>query len=166
MKANDIFIGTVLKALEVEDLNYRKGTTQSFYLARSFIRNAETPSPLNTSEIPSEANNDLFSQYEGDDEFFEAPESLNDTIDSPMEPTVEAEDMVSRIVSESDWPDLKAPSFIRVGGLLPLDGAHLEAGQPGVTNALETFVKAQILIFDQDSQLYANVDKQVRRKFT
>ncbi|KAL0409292.1 UNVERIFIED_CONTAM: hypothetical protein Sradi_1863600 [Sesamum radiatum] len=115
MRADDILIGTVLKALEIEDLVRRKGTSQISYLARSFIRNADLPSLLDNADIPTQPNSS----------------------------------------------DLKAPSFTRVAGLLPFDVTHPEAGQIRVTDALDSFVKAQIVIFDQNSSLYSNVDKQV-----
>ncbi|KAL3817950.1 hypothetical protein ACJIZ3_003855 [Penstemon smallii] len=158
MRANDIFIGTVLKSLEIEDLVCCKGTSQICYLTRSFIRNAEIPST--NTEIPPQSKNDI-SQYEGDDEFYEASESLNDSISSPLSPGGEMDFMNSRTVGKSDSSDLNAPSFVRVAGLLPCDGSHMEAGQIGVSDALDSFVKAQIVIFDQNSLLYANVDKQV-----
>ncbi|KAI3453469.1 hypothetical protein Pfo_010132 [Paulownia fortunei] len=160
IRANDIFIGTVLRALEIEDLVCRKETSQICYVARSFIRNADAPSLLVNTDSLTQASND-FSQCEGDDEFYEASENLNDSVGSPLSPGDEMEHMSSRIITQSDSSDLKAPSFMRVAGVLPFDVTHLEAGQMGVTNALDSFVKAQIVIFDQNSPLYSSVDKQV-----
>ncbi|KAL0326633.1 UNVERIFIED_CONTAM: hypothetical protein Sangu_1741300, partial [Sesamum angustifolium] len=130
MRADDILIGTVLKALEIEDLVRRKGTSQISYLARSFIRNEDRPSLLDNIDIPTQASDGM--------------EYLN-----------------SRITTQADSSDLKAPSFTRVAGLLPFEVAHTEAGQIRVTDALDSFVKAQIVIFDQNSSLYSDVDKQV-----
>ncbi|KAK6122244.1 hypothetical protein DH2020_044005 [Rehmannia glutinosa] len=158
IRENDIFIGTVLKALEIEDLVCRKGTSQ-FYVARSFIRNADAPSLLdNTNSLTQASSN--FSQCEGDDEFYEASENLNDSVGSPLSPGDEMEHMSSRIITQPDSSDLKAPSFMRVAGVLPFDVTYLEAGQMGVTDELDSFVKAQIVIFDQNSPLYSSVDKQ------
>ncbi|KAK6146409.1 hypothetical protein DH2020_020278 [Rehmannia glutinosa] len=158
IRENDIFIGTVLKALEIEDLVCRKGTSQ-FYVARSFIRNADAPSLLdNTNSLTQASSN--FSQCEGDDEFYEASENLNDSVGSPLSPGDEMEHMSSRIITQPDSSDLKAPRFMRVAGVLPFDVTYLEAGQMGVTDELDSFVKAQIVIFDQNSPLYSSVDKQ------
>ncbi|KAL2233063.1 UNVERIFIED_CONTAM: hypothetical protein Sindi_1486300, partial [Sesamum indicum] len=157
MRADDILIGTVLKALEIVDLVRLNGTSQISYLARSFIRNADLPSLLDNIEIPTQASN-VFSQDEGDDEFYEVSEELNDSV--PDSPGDEMEYLNSRITKQADSSDLKAPSFTRVAGLLPFDVTHTEAGQMRVTDALDSFVKAQIVIFDQNSSLYSNVDKQ------
>ncbi|KAG8382461.1 hypothetical protein BUALT_Bualt05G0079700 [Buddleja alternifolia] len=160
IRENDIFIGTVLKALEVEDLIFRKGTSHIRYLARSFIRNVDAPSLLDVTDSSTQASTD-FDQYEGDDEFYEASENLNESVGSPLSPGDERENMSSRTITQSDSLDLKAPSFTRVADLLPFDVTHLEAGQMGDTYALDSFVKAQIVILDQNSPLYNNVDKQV-----
>ncbi|KZV47555.1 hypothetical protein F511_32219 [Dorcoceras hygrometricum] len=156
--ANDVFIGTVLKALEIEDLICSKGTSQTCYLTRSFIRNEETPFSLGDREIATRSSNDV-NKYDGDDEFFEAFDSLNDSVGSPLSPADGLEHMSSRITS-SPSSMLKTPSFDRVPGLLPSD-TQLDADQMRVTDALDSFVKSQIIIFDQNSTLYANVDKQV-----
>ncbi|PIN17888.1 hypothetical protein CDL12_09445 [Handroanthus impetiginosus] len=160
IKANDIFIGTVLKALEIEDLLCCKGTSKICYIARSFIRNADASSIVDRTDSLSRAISD-FSQNEGDEEFFEASENLNDSVGSPLSPADEMEHMSSRIITQSNSADLKAPSFMRVAGLLPFDVTHQEAGEIGVTDASDSFVKAQIVFFDQYSPLYSNVDTQV-----
>ncbi|KAL3619418.1 hypothetical protein CASFOL_036988 [Castilleja foliolosa] len=154
IRANDLFIGTVLKALEIEDLVCRKGASQ-VYLARSFIRNADAPSLLENTDNLTRANS------EGDDEFYEASENLNDSVGSPMTPGDETDRMSSRIITESDYSYMKAPSFTRVAGILPFDGTHMEDGQKEVTDASDSFVKAQIVILDQNSPLYSSVDTKV-----
>ncbi|XP_075505709.1 uncharacterized protein LOC142542773 isoform X1 [Primulina tabacum] len=159
MRENDVFIGMVLKALEIEDLVCSKGTSRTCYLARSFIRNEEAPFSLGNTEIATHSSNDV-NKYDGDDEFFEASESLLDSVGSPLSPADGLEHMSSRITTPSPSSSLTTPSFVRVPGLLPGD-THLNAGQMGVTDALDSFVKSQMIIFDQNSTLYANVDKQV-----
>ncbi|GFP96481.1 vacuolar protein sorting-associated protein 13c [Phtheirospermum japonicum] len=154
IRANDVFIGTVLKALEIEDLVCRKGASQ-VYVARSFIRNADAPSLLENTDSLTQTSS------EGDDEFYEASENLNDSVGSPMTPGDEMDRMSSRIITESDNSFMKAPSFMRVAGILPFDVTHLEDGQKGVTDALDSFVKAQIVILDQNSPLYSSVDTKV-----
>lgn len=156
IRENDIFIGTVLKALEVEDLICHKGTSEICYIARSFIKNAHTPSLFDNTNNQTQASND-FSQSEGDDEFYEASDNLNDSVGSLTGLVDEMEYSSSR----KDSSFFKAPSFVRVAGLLPFDASPLEAGQAGVTDSFNSFVKAQIVIFDLNSSLYSNVDKQV-----
>ncbi|CAA0838075.1 pleckstrin homology (PH) domain-containing protein [Striga hermonthica] len=159
IRENDIFIGTVLKALEVEDLVCRKGTSQ-LYIARSFITNVAAPSLLENSVSITHESSD-FNQSEGDDEFYEAPEDLSDLAGSPMSPDDEMKAMSSGSITQSENNDSKAPSFTRVAGVLPRDATRMEAGQEGVTDALGSFVKAQIIIFDQHSPLYSSVDTKV-----
>lgn len=149
VRASDIFIGTVLKALEIEDLYCCKGTAQICYLARSFIRSADSPSLLVNADSQTESSNDG-SQLEGDDEFYEASEDLNGSVGSPLSPATIA-----------DSSDFEAPCFTRVTGLLPFGVTHVEAGEMGVIDSLDSFVKAQIVISDQNSPLYTNVDNQV-----
>ncbi|KAL6543919.1 hypothetical protein OROGR_010416 [Orobanche gracilis] len=159
IRANSFLVGTVLKALEIEDLVCRKGTSH-VYVARSFIRNADAPSQVENIDSLAQTIIDI-NQCEGDDEFYEAYENLNESVGSPMSPGDEMELMSSRHIKQSDNSYLKAPSFVRVAGILPFDVTHLEAGQKGVTDALDSFVKAQIVIFDQNSPLYSSVDKEV-----
>lgn len=159
IRENDVFIGTVLKVLEIEDLVGLKGTSQITFLARSFFRNADG-SLLDNTDTSTPADKDL-DQFEGDDEFYEASENLNDFVGSPVTPGHEIEYMGSQMITQSNSRELKALSFVRVNGLLPVDVTHLEAGQIGVNTALDSFVKAQIVILDQSSSLYSDVDKQV-----
>lgn len=160
IRSNDMFIGTVLKALEVEDLVCCKGMSQVCFLARAFNKNADTSYLLGDTEIPTHARNDS-NQCEGDDEFYEASENLNDSVDSPMSPADAVEYASSQNISQLGSSALKAPSFTRIAGLLPSDVTHTEAGSMEVTDTLDSFVKAQFVIFDQNSPLYTNVDNQV-----
>ncbi|KAL8053513.1 hypothetical protein ABFS82_05G077000 [Erythranthe guttata] len=160
IRSDDIFIGTVLRALEIEDLVCCKVKSQTRYIARSFIRNSDAPSILHSSDSLTQASNNL-TQYEGDDEFYEVSENLNESVGGPESLGDEMEYMSSQITTDSGSLELKAPSFLRVAGILPSDVTPLESGQIGVTDALDSFVKAQIIIFDQNSPLYSNVDKHV-----
>ncbi|KAL8266737.1 hypothetical protein R6Q59_004081 [Mikania micrantha] len=143
IRENDMFIGTVLKTLEVEDLVSCKGLNQPCYLARSFIRPADAP-VFRTIENKSDA----------DDQFFEASDNLNDPVDSPMH-----EIEYSSLPSERAI--LKTPSFSRVAGLLPDDARQAGENDLEVTDTLDSFVKAQIVFIDSNSVFYDNVDKRV-----
>ncbi|XP_076943882.1 uncharacterized protein LOC143614277 [Bidens hawaiensis] len=145
IRASDMFIGTVLKALEVEDLVSCKGLNQPCYLARSFIRHADAPPVFRTIE----------NQSETDDQFYEAPESLNDPVDSPGY----GFEYSSSLLSERTI--LKTPSFSRIAGLLPDDARHAGENNLEVTDTLDSFVKAQIVFIDSNSVFYDNIDKRV-----
>ncbi|KAI3710546.1 hypothetical protein L2E82_40329 [Cichorium intybus] len=145
MRASDMFIGTVLKALEVEDLVSCKGTRKPCYLARSFIRHADAPSVFETIEDQSYDGTDK-NQTEGDDRFYEVSDSLNDPGDSPGPPK---------------GTILKTPSFSRIAGLLPDDVSQDGDNNLEVTDTLDSFVKAQIVFLDSNSPFYDNIDKRV-----
>ncbi|KAJ4957745.1 hypothetical protein NE237_024856 [Protea cynaroides] len=130
-KGNDMLIGTVLKSLEIEDL-VCKGGTQPCYLARSFIKSTD----ITTLDSPLSAG----------DEFFEA---IDDLVDCPEQPLA------------FDKLSIKPPSFSRITGLLPDAEPRTVPGDMEITDNLDSFVKAQIVIYDQNSPLYANVDKWV-----
>ncbi|XP_028077973.1 LOW QUALITY PROTEIN: uncharacterized protein LOC114279888 [Camellia sinensis] len=156
IRENDMFIGTVLNSLEIEDLVCRKGVSQPCYLARSFIRSTDATSGLYDAENRSYGSGD-FDQCEGDDNFFEASENLNDSVDSPMR-------NISAYLSSQGSLEkslLKPPSFTRVAGLLPDDSLQTASDDTELADTLDSFVKAQIIIYDQNSRLYHNIDKWV-----
>ncbi|KAI3918587.1 hypothetical protein MKX01_041907, partial [Papaver californicum] len=153
LRGKDMFVGTVLKTLEIEDLVYYEGATYPRYLARSFIKRADALSADASEEyydVPRSYSNNELTQYEGEESFFEASESLGDVIDSPAHTRG----------NKSPKPLLKPPSFCRVSGLLP-DYERQEETSDSITEALDSFVKAQIVIYDLNSSLYNNIDKRV-----
>ncbi|EPS74221.1 hypothetical protein M569_00532, partial [Genlisea aurea] len=157
IRKNDVFIGTVVKALEIEDMFCPREPAQICYLARSFIKAADSPSLFN---ITSSGLDQIISEFEkndGDEEFYEASENLNDSTSSTMSPTHE---MQSQILSQSGIYDLKEPIFMRSASLLPPYINHLEEDQLRGDDT-ESFVKSQIIMLDQNSPLYSDVDKQV-----
>lgn len=146
IKGNDMFIGTVLKALELEDLVSHGETSHPCYLARSFIRSTDAPFSLANGSGDDTFESSDFALGEGDDKFYEASETLND--ESPR-------------VTSSDNLALKALSFRRVPDLLPTDKIHFGIDNTEVSDTLDSFVKAQIVIYDQNSVRYDNVDTKV-----
>lgn len=138
VRSSDIFIGTVLKSLEIEDLVSGDTMSQPRYLARSFIRSAET---LITSDAPGDQSFDGTGSIpsEGDDNFYEAPENLPDS---------------GNLL-------LKSPSFTRIAGLLPIDELQTTKKDVALNDSMDSFVKAQIVKYDQNSPLYHNIDMQV-----
>lgn len=157
IRANEMFIGTVLKALEVEDLVCRKGMSEPCYLARSFIQSTYEPFITNATEDHSFGSSEK-NQSEGDDRFYEVSENLNDPVDSPMQ---SAENFFTPHSRSSEKSNLKPPSFTRVAGLLPDDLTQTGSDPLEVTDTLDSFVKAQIIFYDQNSSLYDNIDKRV-----
>ncbi|KAM5573225.1 hypothetical protein ABKV19_012985 [Rosa sericea] len=137
VRSSDIFIGTVLKSLEIEDLVSGHTLSQPRYLARSFIHSAET---LITSDAPGNQSFDGSGSIrsEGDDKFYEATDNLVDS---------------GNLI-------LKSPSFTRIAGLLPSDGVQT-TNDIALDDSMDSFVKAQVVIYDQNSPLYHNMDMQV-----
>lgn len=156
-----MFIGTVLKSLEIEDLVSGCSGSQPCYVARSFIRNADAYSTFDGARSQSFKNDDITTD-EGDDKFYEAPENLVDSTDFPLKsPRVLSGHLGHQDFLRSENLTLKPPSFTRIAGLLP--GDILPTSQEDIkqTDTLDSFVKAQIVIHDQNSPLYTNIDKQV-----
>ncbi|XP_065619172.1 uncharacterized protein LOC112023786 [Quercus suber] len=156
---NDMFIGTVLKSLEIEDLVSCNRVSRPCFLARSVIRSAASHSSFYDAGSHSfESNNVTDSNNatssEGDDNFYEAPENLVDSVDYPMQSP--------RNESGSEILSLKPPSFDRMAGLLPTDALQTKSQEIELTDTLDSFVKAQIIIYDQNSPRYNNMDNQVK----
>ncbi|KAL1194607.1 hypothetical protein V5N11_031431 [Cardamine amara subsp. amara] len=139
MRGRDMFIGTVLKSLEIEDLVSHSGLNEACYLARSFIQSSEVLPTFEDAESRSPERNDPTSS-EGEDKFYEAPEILVDSI---------------------DYTSLRTPSFSRIDGLLPVENKNITRPSNETTESLDSFVKAQIVIYHQTSPQYKNIDNQV-----
>lgn len=144
-----MFIGTVLKSLEIEDLVCCNGISRSSFLARSFIRSEEHSSSLEQAGSKSFNNNNV-TPSEGEDKFYEASEDL-----------VDPECLASPISHPFEDALLKLPTFTRISGLLPVDTVQNRMEDVELTDTLDSFVKAQIIIYDQNSSLYNNIDMQV-----
>lgn len=154
-----MFIGTILKSLEIEDLICSKTNSQSCYLARSFVHGEEAPSFANFSKNQGLDTNDS-TLSEGDDNFFEAAETLVDYADYQIQSPGESLDYV-KSQSSLQLRDFASPSFSRVAGLLPPGGSETHNVDSEQSVTLDNFVKAQIVLYDQNSSRYSNVDKQV-----
>lgn len=156
-----MLIGTLLKSLEIEDLVCLKGVTEPHYLARSFIQNSESHS---SSEVVRNQSFDLndITPSDGDDKFYEAPENLVDSADQVVQSSGNLSEYLSPRVSLPPESLLcKMPSFSRIPGLLPDDALQNWMEDVETTESLDSFVKAQIIIYDQNSPSYHDVDKGV-----
>ncbi|KAK4844286.1 hypothetical protein QYF36_018501 [Acer negundo] len=161
IRENDMFIGTVLKSLEIEDLVCFNQVSRHCYLARSFIRSEDAHLSSDDTENQSFDTN-VLSQSEGDDNFYEAPETLVDSVDQTMQ---SPQNIFKYLSSQTSFPSenlsLKTPSFSRIAGLLPDDALQNKMENVELTETLDSFVKAQIVFYDQNSSLYSNIDKRV-----
>ncbi|XP_052881690.1 uncharacterized protein LOC108482794 [Gossypium arboreum] len=160
IKGNDMFIGTVLKSLEIEDLICCNPVSQPCYLAISVVRSADAQS-LDDAANQCFERNDM-SPIEGDDKFYEAPEDLVDSFEFATPTSQKASELASlESFLSSEKTLFMTHSFSRVTGLLPDDNLlpRSEAIEPSDT--LDSFVKAQIVIYDQNSPLYNNIDMKV-----
>ncbi|GAV77402.1 PH domain-containing protein/DUF946 domain-containing protein/DUF1162 domain-containing protein/Chorein_N domain-containing protein, partial [Cephalotus follicularis] len=152
IRENDMFIGIVLRSLEVEDLVCCNRISHPCYLARSFIGIVDGDSSIDDAGNLSLDGNDMTAS-EGDDKFYEAPENLVDSIDNTTQSP--------RNISPSRDFSFKTPSFNRIAGLLPNDASQTRKEDVDLAEKLDSFVKAQIIIYDQNSPLHDNIDKQV-----
>ncbi|OIV92802.1 hypothetical protein TanjilG_00936 [Lupinus angustifolius] len=162
IRDNDIFIGTILKSLEIEDLVCSTQRSQPCYLARSFVGTADAHSLLyNTTREVVDSSGLIPS--ETDDMFYEAPETLTDSGDYPMQSPGGTSEYPSSSNSEIKfkYSSLSPPKFSRITGLLPSDAPSTSTKETELTDTLESFVKAQIVIYDLSSTRYNNTDKQV-----
>lgn len=159
VRASEMLIGTVLRSLEIEDLVSSKGISKRCYLARSFIGSADVLSPFDDVKSQS-INSDDRAASEEEDQFYEAPESLADSIDLPVQSSTSLSDNQRADFSQS--LSLKPPSFIRTPGLLPYGTHETKGGDSELKHTLNSFVKAQIIVLDHNSAFYNNIDKQVR----
>jgi vacuolar protein sorting-associated protein 13A/C len=158
---NDMFIGTVLKSLEIEDLVCCNRVSRPCFLARSFIGSADANSSLYDGGDQNFDGNDV-TPSEGDDSFYEAPENLIDSVDYPIQsPRNKSEHAGSQNLHRSEILSLKPPSFSRIAGLLPTDAFQTRRQDIELTDTLDSFVKAQIIIYHQNSPRYSNIDNQV-----
>ncbi|KAL8141812.1 hypothetical protein V2J09_014844 [Rumex salicifolius] len=156
MKGTDMFIGTVLKSLEIEDL-VCGSLSRRCYLARSFIGGPDKPQVVVGNKIQSYDSSDLAG--DGDDKFYEAPEDLVEADGSSQN---NFSDCVSTPSSMPAGLSLsKAPSFSRVSHLLPDDAIESTSETVGNMDYLDSFIKAQIVIYNQSSPLYNKIDKKV-----
>lgn len=154
-----MFIGTVLKSLEVEDLICRNKVSRPCFLARSFIGSTDANSSF--YDVGDQSTDNCVTPS-GDDKFYEAAENLVDSVDNPpWSPKNESECLGSSNLPRSEILSLKPPSFNRISGLLPTDAIGTKRQDIELSDTLDSFVKAQIIIYDRNSPGYNNIDNQV-----
>lgn len=162
IRDSDIFIGTILKSLEIEDLVCCSQQSHPCYLARSFIGNADDTSLFHSNATIENVESSGIIPTESD-EFYEAPETLAESADYPMQSPGGTSEYPSCSPSEIQfsYSSLELPKFSRITGLLPSDAPSASSKELELSDTLESFVKAQIVIYDQNSTRYNNTDKKV-----
>lgn len=171
MREHDMAIGAVLESLEIEDAFVGKGSPSCQFLVRSFIKNSNKASGTRKNSLggvkqKKSRNSWGEKQFKGSDYFFETSEDLEDSSEhkfqgsrQPSDTASEFFDAASSLANEKLHDEI--PSFRRIPGLLPnleeREKSHV-LEQPGY---LDSFVKAQVILLDQDSPAYTNIDKQV-----
>lgn len=151
-----MFIGTVLKSLEVEDLICRNKVSYPCFLARSFIGSTDADSSF--YDVGDQSADNCVTPG-GDDMFYEAAENLADSFG--CSPKNESEYLGSSNLPQSEILSLKPPCFNHIAGLLPTDDIGTERQDIELSDNLDSFVKAQIIIYDRNSPGYNNIDNKV-----
>jgi len=162
IRDNNIYVGTILKSLEIEDLVCcSQLLSQPCFLARSYIGTADENSLLYNNN-GTYVESGVLNPTETDDKFYEAPETLADTVDYPTQSPGGTSEYPSSSASDMqfNYSSLKPAKFTRITGLLPSDSPSSRK-ELELNDTLESFVKAQIIIYDQNSSQYKNIDKQV-----
>jgi vacuolar protein sorting-associated protein 13A/C len=163
MKDGNVLIGTILRSLEIED-QYSSGgasTSISRYLARSFINSSNDTtvrgtSPPSSASLERAKSKNSMRKTESDENFFEATDDFDEVYDTPHP------DQHQTSLNEFL---LKPPGFSRIPGLIP--DLESESGQDKAEKNMNdgdsssSFVKAQIVVYDQSSPQYKNLDNRV-----
>ncbi|WOL09557.1 hypothetical protein Cni_G18310 [Canna indica] len=151
LRDKNICIGTVLKSLEIEDQFYYGGKMPR-YIARSFINSEEAnlTSFTDTGEENIHEKEKALKKIESEN-FFEALDELDDLVD----------DFSAQDLPPSPKPALKPPSFSRIPGLTPSADLQTWSLDSERSGTLDSFVKAQIILYDQSSSHYNNLDNRV-----
>jgi vacuolar protein sorting-associated protein 13A/C len=162
MKGGNLLIGTILGSLEIEDQFYYPGSPVPRFLARSFINSMQTqelPSPSRKNSAGPRGTQ--LKKNDSEENFFEASDDFDE-----FETPVHQERTISDYFSTQNFlptsvPSLQPPTFNRIPDLIP--DTELQTG--GFTlddsGTFDSFVKAQIVIYDQDSPQYNSLDNRV-----
>lgn len=164
--ANNILVGTVLKSLEIEDKYCCAAASMPRYLARSFIKSTDVDTVDKSSHITDighqNLGNNRLSWSDSEEKFFEASDDLDDLADkSGRSHGSMSEYFSSQRSFSSTKCAIKPPSFSRIPGLVPNAEPQNISSDLEAADTLDSFVKAQIVIYDQDSSQYNSIDNRV-----
>lgn len=162
VKGGNLLIGTILGSLEIEDQYYYPGSPVPRFLARSFINS------MQTQEIPSPSRKNSagpkgtpLKKNDSEENFFEASDDFDD-FETPMlqERTISDYFSTQNFLPAS-LPSLQPPTFNRIPGLIPDSELQTVGFTLDGNDTFNSFVKAQIVIYDQHSPQYNNLDNRV-----
>lgn len=162
MKGGNLLIGTILRSLEIEDQYYYPGSPVPRYLARSFInsmqtKEASTPGRKNSSGPKGTP----LKKSDSEDRFFEASDDF-DEFETPMLQERSKSDYFStQNFLSTGLPSLQPPAFSRIPDLIPDSELQTVGFTLEGSGTFDSFVKAQIVIYDQKAPQYNNLDNRV-----
>ncbi|KAL6906369.1 hypothetical protein ACP4OV_003970 [Aristida adscensionis] len=162
MKGGNLLIGTILRSLEIEDQYYYPGSPVPRFLARSFI------SSMQTQEVPSLGRKNSagpkgspLKKNDSEESFFEASDDF-DEFETPMLKERTISDYFStQNFLPTTLPSLQPPTFSRIPGLIPDSELQTVEFTLEGSGTFDSFVKAQMVIYDQHSPQYNNLDNRV-----
>ncbi|KAL6642664.1 hypothetical protein ACP70R_020845 [Stipagrostis hirtigluma subsp. patula] len=162
MKDGNLLIGTILRSLEIEDQYYYPGSPVPRFLARSFISSMQTqevPSPGRKNSAGSKGT--PLKKNDSEENFFEASDDF-DEFETPMlkERTISDYFSTQNFLPTS-LPSLQPPTFSRIPGLVPDSELQTVGFTLEGSGTCDSFVKAQIVIYDQHSPQYNYLDNRV-----
>ncbi|XP_042394059.1 uncharacterized protein LOC121984930 isoform X2 [Zingiber officinale] len=154
MRERNIFIGTALKSLEIENQLCYEGGKIPRYIARSFINSEEATAVNNISSFSESSEESIekksLNKIESE-KFYEAMDDLDDLVDN----------FSSQDSLQSPKPSFRYSNCIRIPGLTPNADFRTWSSKFEKGYSLDSFVKAQIVIYDQSSSYYNNVDNRL-----
>jgi vacuolar protein sorting-associated protein 13A/C len=162
MKGGNLLIGTILGSLEIEDQYYYPGSPVPRFLARSFINSMQTQElPSLSRKNSAGPRNTPLMKNDSEENFFEASDDF-DEFETPMHQKRTISDYFStQKFLPTSVPSLQPPTFKRIPDLIP--DTELQTGKFTLegSGTFNSFVKAQIVIYDQHSPQYNSLDNRV-----
>lgn len=149
-----------MRSLEIEDQYCCKELDMPRYLARSFVDNIET-SRSSSSSLNQEIKRNSLSKSGSEDKFFEALEDLDSLNDTPSSQKSMLKSFSTLRSLPSSIISLGPPNFCRVPALIPDIDLPTGSLNSEKSDTLHSFVKARMIIYDQRSPSYANIDNKV-----
>jgi len=136
------------------------------YLARSFINNTGEATSTESACIPNpgqqNSSNNRLNQTENEEKFFEALDDLDDLADHSVSRLGSMSECFS---AQPSFPSMKSsmkpPTFSRIPGLIPDVEDQAKSSSLETIDTMDSFVKAQIVIYNQDSPQYSSLDNRV-----